>query len=740
MGDCKSRWGIEKGQAADSRFKPLHTLAILSLLPRILARFTRIGERFQLWKRACIIVLFGMLLMCLALCVIAVLLVGRASAQQQETDPLPFDFLLLIDHSNSMWDKGGVGSDPDLLRVEAANLFIAYLGADVARTGNRLGVIHFGGSSELVIPLTPLDSAEQRQAIRAAIANPRRMDWTDPLEALQLADETLFPYPQSQRDPARQPAVVLLTDGKPELSSNPSQEERAAYVADLRALVDRFRAHGCPIFTIALSNEATDADPEIQTVYRNLWQEIAARTPPAEYHEARTADDLPRIYHAIAAAVTTNLSGVKVGELIVETTVDGEAVETITVEPGLAQVTLVVLRDDPALEVQLLRPGGAPARPDDPDVQRTGTPGVTREEVWAISRPRPGRWTLELRGHHGVTVWQDTIPEGETQSPTYTIEMTPPLNYVLTGRPADIGGISLVETPAHEPVIDPDLEIIAEVYRAGFAEATFLARDDGKGCDAQANDGRYCAVLSDPPPGACTLVVRALLDGTEVARREIAFEARPAPPEATAPPPVSSLAAAAPGPSSSKGPEIRFSSKDGRFDPAHSGKSRVSSSRWTFPLAGLVGLTVVGSVGGIWLWQRRGRVTLDGSLRLLAAPSGELAGTVLDIPSLPSVVLGGMGRHALPLPGVSHRATLRASRTPEGEVETWVTPLTHVTHGESDAILLNDHPLETARRLHDGDVLALGDYRLRYESLYQASARRARHRPRPKANWTRGVK
>jgi Mg-chelatase subunit ChlD len=184
-------------------------------------------------------------LLCLALCAVAVFLVGRASAQG--TEPLPLDVLLLIDHSNSLWDKDGVGADPDLLRVQAANLFIAYLGVDTARTGNRLGIIHFGGSSELVVPLTPLDSAGRRQAIRAAIADPRRMDWTDPLEALQLAYETLFP--PGQRDPARQPVAILLSDGKPELFSSP--KERAAYVADLRALVGRFREQGCPIFTIA---------------------------------------------------------------------------------------------------------------------------------------------------------------------------------------------------------------------------------------------------------------------------------------------------------------------------------------------------------------------------------------------------------------------------------------------------------------------------------------------------------
>jgi len=670
-------------------------------------------NRLRRWKRNCCLLLLAGILLLILLCVALFILIYQAQAQG--TGMLPLDVLLLIDHSNSMWDKGGVGSDPDLLRVQAANLFIAYLGVDTARSGSRLGVIHFGGSSELVVPPTPLDSAEGRQAIRDTITNPQRMDWTDPLEALQLAYETLFP--RGQRDPVRQPVVILLTDGKPEVLPKPSPKEQAAYVADLRALVDRFHEQECPIFTIALSNEATDADPEMQTVYRNLWQEIAARTPPAEYHEARTADDLPRVYHAVVAG----LSGAEADVPVIETTVDGRAMETIAMESGLAQVRLVVLRSDPALEMRLLRPGGAPARLDDPDVRHTGEPGITHEEVWAITNPRSGRWTLELQGHGAVVVWQDSIRQADSRPPAYGIEMAPLPVYIPAGQPVDIVGISVREASTGELVAEPGLQVVIELRCAGFVEAAFLARDDGKGCDSEAGNGRYCAVLSDSPPGVCILHLRAMLDGEEVARREVVFEAVMLPElEVTLATPISP-------------PKNLIS---GAYPEQNGGPS---GPGWILPLAGLVAL---GGVWGLLLRRCRAGVTLDGSLRVLAAPPEGSNGVVFDLPAMPSVVLGGMDKRALPLPGEPSRVTLRAGRTPEGETETWVAPLAGEGVGRGAThlkcawhLLLNDRPLKTARRLCDGDVLTLGGYRLRYESLRQAGARRARHRPRRRKGW-----
>ena len=114
-----------------------------------------------------------------------------------------------------------------------------------------------------------------------------------------------------------------------------------------------------------------------------------------------------------------------------------------------------------------------------------------------------------------------------------------------------------------------------------------------------------------------------------------------------------------------------------------------------------------------------------------------MEGSVLDLPAVPSAILGGTGQDGVPLPGECPRVVLRAGRAPDGERETWVAPLAGEGTG---AVALNERPLATARRLCDGDVLTLGEYRLRYENLRQAGARRARRRPQHKADWLGGIR
>ena len=134
----------------------------------------------------------GVVLLVLVLLILLLVLAGdRAFGQAPAGDGV----MLLIDNSNSMYDLGGVGSDPDLLRIEAARLFTAYLGVDADEADHRLGVIFFGGEAELVVPLTPLRDDIRRAEIADLIAEPERMRWTDPNRALELAYQALFDDP-----------------------------------------------------------------------------------------------------------------------------------------------------------------------------------------------------------------------------------------------------------------------------------------------------------------------------------------------------------------------------------------------------------------------------------------------------------------------------------------------------------------------------------------------------------------
>jgi len=158
-----------------------------------------------------------------------------------------------------MYEKGGLGSDPDLLRIEAARLFLTYLGVDSGGAVYRLGVIFFGGEAQLVAPPTSLSDDSRRAELARLIADPPRPSWTNPQAALDLAEATFTGL-------AGRRAVVLLTDGKPELSSNPTPQETAEAISRLQATAARLAAAEIPLFIILLQNQATDADPEIDPI------------------------------------------------------------------------------------------------------------------------------------------------------------------------------------------------------------------------------------------------------------------------------------------------------------------------------------------------------------------------------------------------------------------------------------------------------------------------------------------
>ena len=363
----------------------------------------------------CLLMLLGLLLACGAVCGLSFHLVRRAGAQGP--DPAPLQVLLLIDQSNSMYEKGGIGSDPNLLRIEAARLFITYLGVDSSGPVHRLGVIFFGDQARLIVPLTSLADDARRAEMVRLIADPPRMGWTDPQAALDLAAETLLAEDGNARR-----AVILLTDGKPERSTRPTPQEKAATIAQLRETARRFADEEISLFLVLLQNEATDADPEIEALYVPLWQEMAQMTPHGRFYRARRSEELLGIYHDIVVALT----GRQTAGVVVQTQVQTETVETVLVEVGLAQVTFVVRKSAPALQVTILRPDGRLLAPGDPDVRYGGRPGQSREEVWAVHAPAPGLWRVRIRGQGTVTVWRDFYPAPPTPTPTPSPPPPPP--------------------------------------------------------------------------------------------------------------------------------------------------------------------------------------------------------------------------------------------------------------------------------------------------------------------------
>lgn len=365
-----------------------------------------------------------------------------AAAPATQTDD-PLAIYLLIDNSQSMFEKDGIGTDPDQLRIDAARLFTTHLGTENGRSAHQCGIIFFGSDAQLTVPLTPLNSPQHRQQLYQQIQDPPQMGWTNHLAALQLA----YAQFQQHNDQNGRPALILLTDGKPESKPN-SPIEPDTYLTQLQAMGKLLDQANIPLFIILLANETTDADSEITTRWRPLWQEMA----PNRYYEARQATDLFAIYHDIVVTLTDSHSD----GTIIDSPVDAAGLrQTISVEPNLARLTLVVSKSSPDISVTIHPPAHAA-----PTVQQTGT---ATEEVWTVDNPHPGNWTIEANGQGHLTVWKDYRPLAATVTPlptssstsTATASSTPASRPIVTSSPTAVPTTAPTLTPTATPLPAP---------------------------------------------------------------------------------------------------------------------------------------------------------------------------------------------------------------------------------------------------------------------------------------------
>ena len=485
------------------------SVQVLSLPVRARGKI-RCGCRFVL--------ILLLLLSCLS-CAALGLLVRQATAGEPGSD-----VMLVIDNSNSMFDKSGIGSDPELRRIEAAQMFISYLGVDSGSNSHRLGVIFFGGEATEVVPLTPLTSDDERSKMASLIADPQRMEWTDPAAALTRSREALL----SKGQQGQKRVVVLLTDGKPEWDQDPTAEERLAVIDDLRQIGDRYAEDDIDLFVVLLANVATDADPEIGTTYVPLWRSIT-ETTGGRFYQVRQADDLFTVYHDILLT----LSAAKSAGPVVDTTLEGSSQEeTVVIEPNLARVTYLVRLSSTNVGVAIHRPNGQRLKPGDPDVRQAGW-GTTA--VWAVTRPQPGRWQVRMDGQGSVTVWKDFLPLPQQEAvpdpsptplppsptPTVTPSPTPPPRLIVrdwpetafVGKPVQVSA-SLQPRPSGRATY------WAAWHLDGEAVSSERLLDDGREGDARAGDGRYSALVTPPTTGTLLLQAWSEVEGREIASWE----------------------------------------------------------------------------------------------------------------------------------------------------------------------------------------------------------------------------
>jgi len=566
--------------------------------------------RHRIWG-CCLGIVFLLLLAalsCGALGWVAAYRSGAASAPA--VAPNGYDVYLLLDQSNSMWNLNGLGSDPDMLRVAAANLFLSYLGADDPGREHRAGVIYFGGASELVAPLTGLDAAS-RAALSQQLADPVPIPWTDPAEALALAASEL----SQTADPGRRRAIVLLTDGQPAWEGADATA-RDIYRQQLMADVARLGEQGISLYVVLLASPATDVSEEITTVWAPFWRQAAALTPRGAFFQARQAQELLGLYHQVVAGLT----GGQVGDQIADAPVAASGRYTFTVEPQLAQLTLVVWKSDPAMRVEPIDPQGQMLDLSAAGVRYAGRPGESHEEVWTVTQPAPGEWALQVMGEGRLTAWLDTRLAPATPTPTTTPSAT--RTATATRTPSS----TTTPTPTHTATPTPTL-----THTHTPAPTTTVTP--------------LALPLPAPEPGGGS---RSLL---------------------------------------------------ARFSP------------WLLAV-----LLAAGGAGLFWRQRHQPRLWLEGSLLPLATPMGATTPPRIDLSQHPArSFMLGQGRKAdVSLPGWQGLARLEAGED-EGAA------VVHLIRLEGE-LTVNGLPVEE-HVLRDGDLIAAGDYRFRFQHV--ASARQS---------------
>lgn len=225
-------------------------------------------------------------------------LAGYAWNQEGVGDPCTLDVILLIDNSQSMTDT----SDPEGLRIQAAQLLLDRLEdhGSAFNLAHRAGVISFGLTAKTVFPLTELPDDALWGSIRSD-----RIPGSDFREPIDIALE------QFQNDSfgtGNCKAVVILTEGRPQLTGDPMpQEELRAYFSKdpdegsqdgkgtLFERIQQLEAEDIRVVLVAIGD--TDQD-------RSNWTSLS---PEIQYLRLQGFSDVDEVVNRIIGQLTLSV-------------------------------------------------------------------------------------------------------------------------------------------------------------------------------------------------------------------------------------------------------------------------------------------------------------------------------------------------------------------------------------------------------------------------------------------------
>ncbi len=225
-------------------------------------------------------------LISLVLC--AVLLLGCmtfAQAETQQDDNVAVDIVLLIDQSGSVWNGGNSGaSDPDGLRLDAAQMVIAMLG----NNGSRVAYVPFGSQvfanadksfHEIKSKNDYIDKMSDCEELRGKPGGPNGENGggTDFAEPLAYAYNLLA---KRGADETNQPMIILLTDGVMEFNKDSNgvpRKSKPFYQWSEAKQCFEFVSGGSPVLVYSSKGHGGTYFTE------DLWKQVADRCRMSEY-------------------------------------------------------------------------------------------------------------------------------------------------------------------------------------------------------------------------------------------------------------------------------------------------------------------------------------------------------------------------------------------------------------------------------------------------------------------------
>lgn len=356
--------------------------------------------------------------------------------------------LMIVDNSGSMKT-----SDPAGLRFAGAQLFDSLLD-----DADLLGLIVFSSQAEVVTGgMLP---AGKYQVDTAALETSAPRGYTDIKAALEKAGEII----ESASLENQKVEIVLLTDGKPEISNPYPQYEQET--------LDLARSLNASITAIALTSAA-------QTPFLDL---LAAETNGVVV-PADDASDLIGAYLQI------------LGQIKDRTVIEAENA-ALEIDPALApyiNTATFVLSKPGGMEVSLMNPGGRELnweKSDDP-----------RFSLTTLESPAGGMYAFRLRGKGEVQAWAILRSRLRLQviSPTGIHPLGETMSVVVNLLEED-------STGSHTKIIGE--ASFSATITAPDGEQTSLDRlyDDGTHGDRTANDGDYTRTFPDTTQAGTYLI------------------------------------------------------------------------------------------------------------------------------------------------------------------------------------------------------------------------------------------